>query len=130
MLRRFDFTDQLCLLKADNHTRPCTALLDTPVAELDALLGPPSGQNPESRGWALVAECGLEFGVEDWQHVAILYAGTLDELDHALMHLPFAPSVQGRDGAEFEGGWEVTRVDDAGNRFSVGRYPREGSARC
>jgi hypothetical protein len=129
MLRRFDFTDQLCLIKAGNNSDPCMAELVVPLASLE-VLGPPSGESQESRGWALVAECGLEFGIEEWQGVVILYAGTRDELEHALLHLPFSTRIAGAGGADFEGGWEVRRVDDAGTSFSMGRYPREASARC
>jgi hypothetical protein len=86
----------------------------------------------------LVAECGLEFVVyQDWFHPefthhdhAVLVAGAPDEIDHALMHLPLAARVRWRDSAALAGGWEVRRVDDIGNGFPVGRYPREASACC
>ena len=145
MLRRFDFEEQLWVAKTGNDTQPCEAELAVDLASLDRL-GPPSweddpqnwiGGMPPSpvRGWRLLADCGLEFVLrQDWIRCdvdhAYVVAATLDELEHALMHLPFAARITGRLGSAFEGGWEVRRVDDIGNAFSVGRYPREASARC
>jgi hypothetical protein len=141
MLRRFDFTEQLWVSKAGGDVHSCRAVIRLRDASLE-LLGPPCGEDrppftagmTPARGWKLVAECGLEFVVTHFfdteDDFAAIYAGSLDELDHALLHLPFGAKVLGREGAELTGGWGVRRVDASGNSFSVGRYPREESARC
>jgi hypothetical protein len=143
MLRRFDFAEQLWVVKVENNTEPCKAELCVDLSSLDRL-GPPSwgttGARSPSRSWQLVADCGLEFVVyqdeffEDIPDHALVVAATVDEVDHALMHLPFAARITARPrylyGTAFNGGWEVRRVDASGHAFSVGRYPREASARC
>lgn len=129
------------------HGRPAYADLALNTAHLDVLGAPdwedvitdwPHGLPPSpGRGWAFRADCGLELIVsQDWYRPdrvidhAILAVSCDSEVEHALLHLPCAATVRERWPQRLDGGWRVSRMDDAGLTHEVGLFPLESSARC
>jgi hypothetical protein len=94
-----------------------------------------------SRAWRLEAECGLlvaliqelqnrpDGSVEAWR--TILATPFRSEAEHALRHLPFDAKINSAEGVlDLSTGWELSRLDDNGQRFVIGCYPRRASADC
>lgn len=120
-----------------------------PLVALDTLGPPKHEDDPHDwkegappgpmRFWLLRAPCGLEFSVAQYWWApdgvddhAELRAESVDELEHALLHLSFnvnkvwTSDSLGRIGR----GFAVDRTDDPGHTFLVGEFRREASARC
>jgi len=94
-----------------------------------------------SRAWRLEAECGLlvvliqelqnraDGGVEASR--TILVTPFRSEAEHALRHLPFDAKILSVEGArDLDTGWQLSRLDDNGQNFVIGCYPRRASADC
>jgi hypothetical protein len=70
--------------------------------------------------------CGLEVAVLDGR----LFADDAGELAHAFWHLGIKRGVERVASSDEVGEWVLWRIDDPGNRYDVGRFRREASARC
>jgi hypothetical protein len=93
------------------------------------------------RAWRLESECGLQIVfVQALQKCAdgsveVLQTQVVtpfrSEGEHALRHLPFdAKVLSAADALDLATGWELSRLDDNGQRFVIGCYPRRESADC
>ncbi len=106
-----------------------------PVAQ--AALGAPGEDDPavSYRAWRLIAPCGLQLLLEqsardDIVEFTNLYVQFRSELEHALMHLPSTRCSDTAGVVELKSGWELSRLDDNGQQFVIGHYPRRASADC
>lgn len=106
-------------------------------ADAQAALGSPAEEDlaVSYRAWRLEAPCGLQLLVEqsargDTVDFTNLYLRFRSELDHALMHLPSSRCSDTAAVVELDSGWELSRLDDNGQQFVIGRYPRRASADC
>lgn len=106
-------------------------------SDAQAALGPPAEDDPgvAYRAWRLEAPCGLQLLLEqsargDTVDCTNLYVQFRSELDHALMHLPFSRCSDSAGVVELKSGWELSRLDDNGQLFAIGFYPRRASADC
>lgn len=110
-------------------------------------LPPPDAQGYDEvcpglgRAWRLESGCGLlivliqalnERSVGTIEILQTILATPFrSEADHGLRHLPFEAKILSADGAlNLETGWELSRIDDNGQRFLIGCYPRRQSADC
>lgn len=117
-------------LAADAHL----AMGPPQVIEADVLFPGPN------RAWRLTAECGLQviviqaFQVLANQREQVLATQLVTpfraEASHALQHLTFQSPVTHDQTIELKSGWELSRLDDNGQQFVIGHYPRRASADC
>ena len=105
--------------------------------EAQSALGAPADQDHAVgyRAWRLEAPCGLQLLVEqaaagDTVEFTNLYVQFRSELDHALMHLQSTRCSDSAGITELKSGWELSRLDDNGQQFVIGHYPRRASADC
>lgn len=110
------------------------------------VLGPPDVIESDDffpgpgRAWRLTAECGLQiillqaFQVLATRHEQVLATQLVtpfrSEADHAAHHLAFHGTVTHDQTTELKSGWELSRLDDNGQQFVIGFYPRRASADC
>lgn len=104
------------------------------VIEADLLFPGPN------KAWCLIAGCGLQvlviqaFQVLPNQQEQVIATQLVtpfrSEAEHALQHLPFRGTVTHDQTIELKSGWELSRLDDNGQQFVIGHYPRRASADC
>ena len=92
------------------------------------------------RAWRFTASCGLQlivlqaFQVLKHQREQVLSTVLVTpfcvEANHALQHLSVEAQVADDNTLEFDSGWELSRLDDNGQQFVIGHYPRRASAEC
>lgn len=100
-------------------------------------LGEPAEVDPSVsyRAFRQVAPCGLQLLLEQSFHgdsvdFTNLYVVYRSELEHALMHLTPSRCLDSAGIVELKSAWELSRLDDNGQQFVIGHYPRRASADC